>query len=122
MVRNSHGEQVINILAGSSFGVARSPNIKIIPVRGTKKNPNDEASYTLWKGALSAIAKHFEAARQQSKVSYGVLNCSRALEKTGNVELGFKECVDAGIIMVGAAGNRAVSVIVSAFPPIQIKS
>ncbi|KAJ0382485.1 hypothetical protein COL922a_012482 [Colletotrichum nupharicola] len=106
--KGSHGEQVINILAGASFGVARSKNIKIIPVRGTNQYPHDEESNTAWKGALVAIAKHFKEATLHRSIRYGVLNCSRAFERVGNIEDAFKQCVEAGIIIIGAAGNRAV--------------
>jgi len=102
----SHGEEVINLLASPSFGVARSTNIKIIPVRG--EDSNDGKSGTLWAPALKAIALHFKAAMLKG-VRHGVMNCSRALEKNGTVNAAFKECVDAGIIVVGAAGNRAVN-------------
>ncbi|KAL2879255.1 hypothetical protein SGCOL_005380 [Colletotrichum sp. CLE4] len=105
---DSHGEKVINILASLGFGVARSKNIKIVPVRGTNAYPHDQRSSTEWKGALTAIANHFKEATMKG-VCHGVLNCSRALERIGNIEAAFKECVDAGIIVVGAAGNRAVN-------------
>jgi len=96
---NGHGSHVAGIIAGSRFGVA--PDTRIIPVKVFPKSGSGPISNVV-KGMKWAI-RHYKQSKSKKPA---ILNLSLRTNRSPAVDAAAKSAVQAGMIVVVAAGNE----------------
>lgn len=108
----SHGARVVSLLAGKSVGasqcaviVIRRPNEQSLDGDDADQVPADYAV------ALDLVRNDFEQRKKKSHrdALHGILSISVGFDALPDRKRALGKVIDAGIVVVSAAGNNAVS-------------
>jgi hypothetical protein len=100
-----HGAQIVSLLGGESYGAAQCCKVVVVDW----PNEENDKDYT-WELALDVVAQDFREKKKGNPNLHGVMNVSRGFPNNPKCRRALGHILNAGVVVVGAAGNRQVRI------------